>query len=163
MNFRVYDRTMEKNNLVHRELKPMQEKFCVEWVKGCYTYEEAYLKAGYKKNKYSKQSAKNLFDKPHIQKRIYELRKIMENDSIADLMEIKRFLTRTIRQETEEEVLMSEGVEKGITETVRYKKKADIRCALKACDQLVRMLGGYDDKLNLGGAAQIIIKDDLED
>ena len=155
--------TMRKQTPIDKNLTPMQEKFCIEIVKGDCTQGEAYLRAGFKKTKSYHAAACNLAKKPHVQRRIAEIRAQVEKESFADLIEVRNFLTRTMRQATEEEVLMTEGVERGVTETVRYKKKADLRCALKAADMLVRMSGGYQDNVNLNAIAQVVINDDLED
>lgn len=149
--------------LYRGKLLPQHEAFCQAYMAGHMTLKEAFLAAGYKESKFTHQRAKKLYDKPEIQKRLSELKKEMEQNSIASLEEIKNFLTRTIRQETEEEVLCTEGCGQGITETVKKTKKADIRSALKAADQLTRMLGAYEDKMLMGGAVQVVIKDDLND
>lgn len=156
---------MRKKGNKNNYLTHTQEKFCVEYVSNKCSGYEAYLRAtdnGVAKPT-AQRAATRLLKNPLILKRIQELRDQAAGAMIADLKEIKEFLTATLREETTEEVLMTEGVEKGVTETVKYRKKADIRSRLKAADQLIRLSGGYQDTMNLTGGVQVVIHDDLED
>ena len=141
-----------------------QEKFCLEYAKTG-DARESYKKAGYKyKNEAVAQvGATRLLQRPDIKKRLTELQKRAEDDSIADIKEIKRRLTAILRQTAEEEVLMTEFVDKGVSETVRYKKTADLRTAAKAAELLLKQMGAFTDNVNVSGGVRVVISDDLKE
>lgn len=152
---------MAKNKI--NDLTIKQEQFCIE-----------YAKTGDSRESYKKvynpdatltvanAGANRLLKIPAVKKRLGELQKRVEDESIADIIEIKQRLTAILRQQAEEEVLMTEGVEKGVTETVRYTKKADLRTAAKAAELLAKMAGAFSDGITNNVGVQVVIKDDLE-
>lgn len=140
-----------------------QEAFCIEYAK-CGDGQEAYRRA-YNPNAkmaVARTNANRLLKDPMVLKRLGQIQKRVENGAIADIAEIKERLTAIMRQEAEEEVLMTEGVEKGVTETVRYKKKADLRTAAKAAELLLKTMGAFSDGTQMNVGVQVVIKDDLE-
>lgn len=147
------------NNLTVR-----QEKFCLEFAKSG-DARESFKKAGYKyKNEnVAAAGAARLMNDPRVKERLRSLHQKAEDDSIASIQEIKQRLTAILRQLAEEEVLMTESVEKGVTETVRYKKKADLRTAVKAAELLGKMAGAFTENVNHLGAVPVVIKDDVEE
>lgn len=104
-----------------------------------------------------------LLKRPEIKEYLATLYAKAEDDSIADIKEIKQKLTAILRQVADEEVLMTEGVEKGITETKRYKKKADLRTATKAAELLAKMAGAFNDGTQNIIGVQVTIADDLRE
>lgn len=155
---------MSRHKTAEKNLTVRQEKFCIEYAK---TGDAAlsWKAAGYKAKNDSVASVGSckLLKRPEIQKRLAEIHQRVEDDSIADIKEIKQRLTAILRQTADEEVLMTEGVEKGVTETVRYKKKADLRTAAKAAELLCKMMGAFTENVNHTGAIPVVIRDDLDD
>lgn len=140
-----------------------QEQFCLEYAKTG-DAQESYRKV-YNPTATMAVAAANanrLLKRPGVISRLQELQRQVARSSIADITEIKERLTAILRQEAEEEVLMTEGVEKGVTETVRYKKKADLRTAAKAAELLAKMAGAFSDGTQMNVGVQVVIKDDLE-
>ena len=149
---------------VDRKLTMRQEKFCLEYLK-CGKATEAVRVAGYKckNDAVAVTQVNKLMQNPLVIARLKELQQKVEDDSIADIKEIKQRLTAILRQSAEEEVLMTEGVEKGVTETVRYKKKADLRTAAKAAELLAKMAGAFSDGAQMNVGVQVVIQDDLKE
>lgn len=155
---------MARHKNIEKNLTVRQEKFCIEYAKTGDS-QASFRAAGYKakNDAVAGVGAAKLLRMPEVQKRLAEIQKRVEDDSIADIKEIKQRLTAILRQTAKEEVLMTEGVEKGVTETVRYKKTADLRTAAKAAELLCKMMGAFTENVNHTGAVPVIIKDDLDD
>lgn len=158
---------MAKNNIIGLKsgLNIKQEKFCLDYIKNGGNAREAYLSAGYKSK--TKQGAISggirLLKNPLIRARLNELQDKITDDSIADMKEVKQKLTAILRQVAEEEVLMTEGVERGITETKRYKKTADLRTAAKAAELLAKMAGAFSDGTQMNVGVQVVLNDDIKE
>lgn len=145
------------------DLTKKQEIFCIEYSKTGNIIESVRV-AGFSAptNKRASITGTRLLSNPNVKKKLAEISARVEDEAIADIVEIKRRLTAILRQETEEEILMTEGVEKGVTQTVRYKKKADVRSAAKAAELLAKMAGAFQDQqVNVGVQVQVI--DDLKE
>ena len=155
---------MKAPKLKNKNLNVRQEKFCLEFLKSG-NAREAIKAAGYrwKNNTSASVQATNMLKRPEIQAHLAELQQKAEDEAIASIKEIKQRLTAILRQVAEEEVLMTEGVEKGVTETVRYKKKADLRTATKAAELLAKMAGAFSENVNLTGGVQVVISDDIKE
>lgn len=144
-------------------LTPKQEKFCLEYMT-CGSINEAHRRAGYscKTEKHRSQVARRVFDLPKVQARIMELQNEMYNEKIADIKEIQEFLTQTVRQIRDEEVVASECNGK-VSKPVIVRKKAALRDAVKAAELLAKMQGAFVERYDLGAGVPVVIKDDLED
>ena len=88
-------------------MTPKQQKFCLEYVASGNATEAA-IKAGYSK-KTAKQIAAENLSKPYLKTYIAELTERIENEKVADAIEIQQILTSIIRKEAEEEVVVVEG------------------------------------------------------
>ena len=109
-------------------LTPEQEAFCRARAAG-QTAPQAYRTANPDKSEgYSYKAGKELDDMEKIRIRIQSLRDQLSENLIVELEEIKADLTRIATDPTR-----PDGVR------------------LKAYDQITRMLGGYDDRLNVSG------------
>ena len=122
-------------------MNPRQEAFCLEYA-ACGNATQAAIKAGYSENS-ARQDAQRMLTNADIQNRLKELREEIDSPKIADAREMQETLTRIIRKELEEEVLMAEGKGDGITEIVKKKKSGSIRDITKAIDTLARIQGVY--------------------
>lgn len=94
-------------------------------------------------------SARRLLQKGIIRKRLDELTEKGRNKAIADAAEIQEILTRIARQEQREEVVVVEGVEKGVTEARIVYKRPSNADAVKAAQTLARMQGAFDLNVNM--------------
>ena len=119
----------------------LPQKFLKEFAKTA-NAAESYMKAyptAKKNSAYS--NANRLLRNDAIQARLAELTAEMRSEKIASAAEMQEILTRIARQEQEEEVVVVEGVEKGVSEARIIKKRPSNQDAIKAISQLARMQG----------------------
>ena len=139
-----------------------QEKFCIEYAKSD-NARQAYKKAGYKcKNDASVDaSASQLLRNPKVKERLAELTEEVKNNAIADIQEMQETLTKIIRQNIEEEVIMFDPAS-GIQ---REKKTPAVKEIISAINTLGKMQGAFIEKLDVTGSMPVVIAGDdaLED
>lgn len=147
--------------MAEKRLSAEQEKFCVEFAKSG-NMAQAYVNAGYKAKTQNSITtcASQLLKKPNIKKRLEELTAETKNNDIADIREMQEALTKIIRQELEEQVLMTEGRLDGETEVVTKTKKSSIKDIISAINTLGKMQGAFIDKVAIDGAIPIVISGD---
>lgn len=141
------------------------ERFCLEYAKTA-NATESYRKAGYKvKNEASANScAIRLLGNAKIQARLAELHEEMASEKIASAAEIQERLTSILRGELQEEVVVVEGVEKGVTEARIVLKRPSNADAIKAGQTLAKMQGAFDNTVNVNLSVPVFGGvDDLED
>ena len=118
-----------------------QEKFCLEYVKSG-NARTAYIAAGYSHNKdgTTDVNACRLLKNDKIKARLAELANEIKNDSIADAVEMQETLTKIIRRELPEEVIVDGEI---------MTKKASLKDVVNAIEKLGRMQGCFDNKLSV--------------
>ena len=82
-----------------RILSEKQKKFCDYYIQSG-NATESFLKAGYKNYKSSGVEANKTLKNPNVQQYITEKNKLLENERIADMKEVKEFWTETMRNES---------------------------------------------------------------
>lgn len=130
-------------------LNEKQELFCLEYAKtanAAQSYKKVY---GDMKQSSLYANANRLLKKDSVQARLKELTREVRSKSIADAAEIQEILTRIARQEQQEEVVVVEGVEKGVTEARIIFKRPSNADAVKAAQTLARMQGAFDLNVNM--------------
>lgn len=129
-------------------LSVKQEKFCLEYAKSG-NQRQAYLKAGYKcKNDASADaSASQLLRNPKVKARLAELAEEIKNASIADITEMQQTLTKIIRQELTEEVIVVESVGDFMSEARKMDKNPAVRDVINAINTLGKIQGIFIDKV----------------
>ena len=119
-----------------------QEKFCLEYAKSG-NARQAYIKAGYKHKKDSTTdvNACRLLKTDKVQARLAELAEEAKNAAIADITEMQELLTKIMRQEFEEEVIVfgEDGARK-------MKKTASAKEIINAVTTLGKMQGAFVEK-----------------
>ena len=117
------------------------------------------IKAGYSEN-YAKTNASKLLEKDSVKSYIEEKLAFIQSQRIADITEIMEYLTKGLRQELEEEVVV-------VTEMGAQviKKKISLRDSNKCVELLAKRYGLLTDKVGIEGTVPIVISggDDLED
>lgn len=147
---------MELSNRKH-------EIFCQEFARtgnAAQSYKAAY---GDMRESSLYSNGNRLLRNDRIKTRLEELTKEMRRKSIADAAEIQEILTRIARQEQTEEVVVVEGVEKGVTEARIVHKRPSNADAVKAAQTLARMQGAFDLSVNLNVVPVFGGESDLED
>ena len=142
-----------------------QEKFCQLYA-ATGNATQAFKDAGYawKSEGAARVLASNLINKnDNIKNRLRELAEEARTKAIANIQEMQETLTKIIREELDEEQLMTVGVGEGFSEIVSKRKKAALKDRLKALELLARMQGGFVDKHEVNGNVGVTFVDDLEE
>ena len=144
-------------------LSMKQEKFCLEYAKSG-NQRQAYLLAGYnvKSDETADANASRLLRNAKVQARLAELYEEAKNASIADIVEMQQTLTRIIRQQMTEEVIVVESVGDYMSEARKMDKNPSIKDIINAINTLGKMQGAFVDNVNLNGNVGVVIVDDIE-
>ena len=119
-------------------------------------YESA-IKAGYSEN-YAKTNASKLLEKDSIKNYIDDKLAEIQSQRIATVTEVMEYLTKGLRQELEEEVVIADGLYTNIV-----KKKIGIKDSNKCAEMLAKRFGILSDKLSVEGVIPIVLKDDVSE
>lgn len=132
------------------------EKFCLEYARtanGAESYRKVY------KSKSSaqvlSQSASRLLKNEKIQARLAELYEEMASEKIASAAEVQERLTRILRMEETEDVVVVEGVDKGVSEARIVAKRPQLKDVIKAGETLAKMQGAFDNSVNVNIAVPV--------
>ncbi len=127
---------------------------------------ESYIKAGYKasKREVAEANARKLLGKDSIKKYIKEKMEEISNNRIADATEILEYLTKGMRQELEEEVVVMVNKGEFTSEPQMVKKKISIKDSNKCAELLGKRYGLYTEKIEADVNQVIFVgEDNLED
>lgn len=129
-------------------LSVKQEKFCLEYAKSG-NQRQAYLLAGYnvKSDETADANASRLLRNAKVQERLAELAEEAKNASIADIVEMQQTLTKIIRQQLTEEVIVVESVGDFMSEARKMDKNPAIKDIINAINTLGKMQGAFIDKI----------------
>ena len=141
-----------------KKLTIKQKKFADEYIKTGNAYKSA-LNAGYSEN-YAKNATKFLLENNgQISAYIDERMKKLEEEAIADQAEVLKFLTRIMRDEEKEEVLVNIGNFEQEIQAMKVSAKDRI----KAAELLGKRYGSWTDKVDLSSDLTLIFEDDYGD
>ena len=146
------------------QLTVKQEKFCQLYA-ATGNAVQSFKDAGYKyvSEQAARKTASNLIHKNgNVKNRLQELAQKAENSAIADIAEMQAVLTKIIREELDEEQLMTEACGDGFSKTVSKRKKAALKDRLRAIELLAKMQGGFVDNVNVNANLGVQIIDDIE-
>ena len=124
-------------------------------------YESA-IKAGYSEN-YAKTNASRLLEKDSVKEYMSERLEEIKSQRIADITEVMEYLTKGLRQELEEEVVVTEGIGDGFSSAKIIKKKVSIKDSNKCAEMLAKRFGILTDKISMTGNATVTIVDDISE
>ncbi len=119
-------------------------------------------KAGYSKNTASEIGYENL-NKPHIKNYIDKKMKEIEDKEIAKAEEVLKYLTKVMRGEESEEVVVVEGFGDGISKASTMDKGISARERIRAAELIGRRYGIFVDKIDTNEGINITIKRKGED
>lgn len=136
-------------------LNAKQEKFCLEYAK-CGNATDAYKKAGYKAKSYDaiRTNAARLLTNTHIQARLAEITSEIRSKKIMEVAEMQEVLSEIARMQKLEDVVVVEGIDKGVSEAKVIQKKNSANDAIKAITQLAKMQG-VAENINVNVAVPI--------
>jgi phage terminase small subunit len=139
-----------------------QERFCQEYSKLGNATQSA-INAGYSERS-AKQVGQRLLTNDDVKQRIRELQGEIKNQNIIDARKMQEVLTSIILQESEEEVIVVEGIGDGCSEGVKHKKKPSQSDRIKAINLLAKMQGVLDNSITLNVVVPVFGgEEDLED
>ena len=145
------------------KLNIKQKKFADEYLV-CSNATESAIKAGYsEKTAYS--IGQRLLKKVEVKSYIDERLKILESEKIAQADEVMKYLTKVLRGEETEEIIVVEGQGDGISKARKIKKEISPKDRLKAAELLGKRYGLFTDKVEqVTEIKPIVIKggDELE-
>lgn len=125
---------------------------------------EAAVKAGYSKKTARVIGQENLL-KPAIKGYIDEKLEAMQDERTASAKEVLEFLTKSMRGEIKEEVVVVEGTGDGTSEARMVKKQIGLRDRIKSAELLGKRYRLFTDKVEVEGAVPVMIvgEDSLEE
>ena len=86
----------------------------------------------------------------------------IHNEKTADAQEVMEYLTSVMRGESEAEVVVVEGIAKGVSKAVKVQKAPEERERLKAAELLGKRFGIFKENLNIE-VEPITIVEDLDE
>ena len=140
-----------------KKLTIKQKKFADEYIKTGNAYQSA-LNAGYSES-YSKGNVIKLLENVSVKAYIDERMKKLEEEAIADQAEVLKYLTRVLRDEEREEVLVNVGNFEQEIQSMKVSTKDKI----KAAELLGKRYGSWTDKVDLSSDLTLIFEDDYGD
>lgn len=125
---------------------------------------EAAVKAGYSKKTARVIGQENLL-KPAIKGYIDEKLEVMQDERTASAKEVLEFLTKSMRGEIKEEVVVVEGTGDGTSEARTVKKQIGLRDRIKSAELLGKRYRLFTDKVEVDGVVPVMIvgEDELEE
>lgn len=145
-----------------REELNIRQKHFVDYYIQTGNATESAKKAGYLlKSAY--QVGCELLKNPKIQTALNTRLKELESELIAKDKEILEYLTKVMRGQTEDEVVVNVGVGKGFTEAQKVTAKVGAKERLKAAEMLAKVKGLFVSKseLEINGSVPVVIVDDI--
>ena len=139
-------------------LSPKQKRFADEYIKTGNAYQSA-INVGYSKQ-YAKARSHKMLENVSINQYIDNNLEIIQKESIAEADEIMRYLTRVLRGEEKEEILVYVGDGMQEIQTIRPNAKDRI----KAAELLGKRYRMWTDKQEIDFVTPIFLNDvPLED
>ena len=125
---------------------------------------DAARKAGYSQ-KYIDTNASKLLENTRIKEYIQERLKEKASDRIAEAEEVLSYLTKVMRGETVEEVVIVEGVGVGLSEARKVDKIPSEKDRLKAAELLGKRYRLFVDKQEVSGSVAVVFEgeEDIEE
>lgn len=144
---------VELSNLKH-------ERFCQEYAKtanAAQSYKKVYNAKS--SNQVLAQSASRLLKKENIRARLREINAEIHSSKIMEVAEMQEVLSEIARMQKLEDVVVVEGVDKGVSEAKIVQKKNSANDAIKAIIQLAKMQG-VAENINVNVSVPIIAGED---
>ena len=122
---------------------------------------EAATRAGYSKKTARVIGQENLL-KPAIKGYIDEKLEAMQDERTASAKEVLEFLTKSMRGEIKEEVVVVEGTGDGTSEARMVKKQIGLRDRIKSAELLGKRYRLFTDKVEVEGVVPVMIVGESE-
>ena len=137
------------------KMSERQKRFVDYYVESGNATESA-VKAGYSK-KYTNTNVTKLLQNTTISELIRQRLQEMASVRIATASEVLEFITRAVRGEIEEEVVVVENKKEGFSTAKIVKKQIGARDRVKAAELLGKRYMLFTDKVNITGSVPVMI------
>lgn len=137
-----------------------QKRFCDEYLIDCNATQAA-IRAGYSP-KVARVTAAKMLTNANIKSYIDEQLEQIHSEKSADAREVLEYLTSVMRGESEAEIVVVEGMGDGVSMAQKITKNPDEKERLKAAELLGKYHRLFADKVDLNGAATVVIKGESE-
>ena len=117
---------------------------------------ESARRAGYKGKNLNNVASENLA-KVGVKSYIDEKLKIMQDERTASAKEVLEFLTKSMRGELDEEIVVVEGTGDGTSEARKIKKQIGLRERIKSAELLGKRYRLFTDKVEVEGVVPVMI------
>lgn len=122
---------------------------------------ESARRAGYKGKNLNNVASENLA-KVGVKSYIDEKLKILQDERTASAKEMLEFLTKSMRGELDEEVVVVEGTGDGTSEARTVKKQIGLRDRIKSAELLGKRYRLFTDKVEVDGVVPVMIVGESE-
>ena len=122
---------------------------------------ESARRAGYKGKNLNNVASENLA-KVGVKSYIDEKLKVLENERTASAKEVLEFLTKSMRGELDEEIVVVEGTGDGTSEARKIKKQIGLRERIKSAELLGKRYRLFTDKVEIEGVVPVMIVGESE-
>lgn len=160
------NKSTSKSTKDNNKLTARQERFCHEYVKSL-NATRAYMAAypNITKENTAKAAGSRLLANVNVKSYIDCLLKEIDDNSIADAKEVMKYLTKGMRQELEEESIITEMIGNGCSKAKIIKKKISLKDANKCAEMLAKRYALLTDKIDATADVNtnITFNDDLDD
>ena len=125
---------------------------------------ESARRAGYKGKNLNNVASENLA-KVGVKSYIDEKLKILQDERTASAKEVLEFLTKSMRGELNEEIVVVEGTGDGTSEARKIKKQIGLRERIKSAELLGKRYRLFTDKVEVEGVVpvMIVVESELEE
>lgn len=142
------------------ELTEKQKRFADYYIETGNATESA-RRAGYKGKNLNNVASENLA-KVGVKSYIDEKLKIMQDERTASAKEVLEFLTKSMRGELDEEIVVVEGTGDGTSEARKIKKQIGLRERIKSAELLGKRYRLFTDKVEVEGVVPVMIVGESE-
>lgn len=148
------------------DLTPKQRIFCNEYLidmNATRAYKKAYPNV--KKDETARVNASRLLTNANVKSYLEDQLKKIEDESIADATEVMKYLTKVMRNEITEQVVVVEGCGEGCSEARIVNKDISAKDRNKAAELLGKRYALFTDKVEADVQQQVVFSNeqDLED
>ena len=140
-----------------------QKRFCDEYLIDCNATQAA-IRAGYSKKTANRIATENM-SKPVIRNYIDERLKQLEDERIAKADEVLKYLTKGMRQELTEEVVVTESLGDGCSKARVVTKKISLKDSNKCAELLGKRYRLFTEKVEANVNQNIVFEgeENIED
>ena len=136
------------------------DEYLVNGLNATQAYKAVYKNV--KKDETARAAGSRLLANVNVKAYVDEQLEKIHDEKTADLKEVLEFHTSVLRGEEETEALMIIGIGEGCSEVTRVQKKPEINDRQRSAAEITKILGGYNNNLNIS-VEPITIVEDLDE